>query len=420
MVINVKLLIMNKGSDNMPFLDVQFKPFIEQAINDLHFKKATKIQEKIIPLMLERKSVIGQAVTGSGKTHAFLLPIFERMEEGKKNAQVVITSPTRELAKQLYDVAVHINQFKPDPFSIKLYVGGRDREKELKWLEKRQPDIVIGTPGRVWDLVIKERKLFVHECRTLIIDEADMTFDSGFIEPLDQVAALMPKDLQMCVFSATIPEKLKPFLKKYLENPEIIDVTEGAPTPALLTHYLMKSKYRDKNRLLLKIMGAINPYLAIIFTNTKAEAKEIADFLRSEGMDIGEVHGDLTSRERARMMREIRDLRYTYIVATDIAARGIDIPGVSHIINFTLPKDHEFYIHRAGRTSRQNTGGMVISLYDFDDEDYLDRLEKKGVRFSYIEVRNNEFVNATPRNRRKNFVKRMKTKKNDKKRKQNR
>lgn len=397
----------SKGCDSMAFLDYTFKDYIEQAIQDLQFKEATAIQKAVIPLILKGKSVIGQAVTGSGKTHAFLLPVFERMEEDKRYPQVVITSPTRELAKQLYEMAQHINSFKANPFSIRLYVGGRDREKELDWLEKHQPDIVIGTPGRIWDLVIKERKLFVHECRTLIIDEADMTFDTGFIVALDQVAALMPKNLQMCVFSATIPEKLRPFLRKYMEHPELIDLTKGQPTPARLTHYLINTKYRDKQRILLKIMGAINPFLAIIFANTKQEVKDIASFLRSEGMEVGEIHGDLSSRERARMMRAIRDLRYTYIVATDIAARGIDLPGVTHIINYSLPKDHEFYIHRAGRTARQEADGVVISLYDFDDETYLDKLEAKGIRFSYIEIRNNEIVKTTPRKRRERFVRRL-------------
>jgi ATP-dependent RNA helicase CshB len=393
----------------LTFKDYDFKPFIHKAIEDLNFIQPTKIQEAIIPLILAGKSVVGQAVTGSGKTHSFMLPIFEMMKDSEKMAQVVITSPTRELAKQLYDVATHINRFRPDPFSIKFYVGGRDREKELAWLENNQPDIVIGTPGRVWDLAIKERKLKIHGVKQLIIDEADMTLDSGFLEEVDNLAGVMPEELQMCVFSATIPSKLQPFLKKYLSNPEIVDLTKGEPTPARLTHYLLRTKHRSKEQLLLKIIGALNPYLAIIFTNTKKDAIEVANFLRNENLQVGEIHGDLTSRERARMMRDIRDLRYTYIVATDIAARGIDISGVSHIINFSLPTDYEFYIHRSGRTSRQNTTGMVISLYEREDNEYLNNLEAKQITFSYVDVKNNEIVEAKERNYRRKFVETVKT-----------
>lgn len=396
----------------MTFAEFKFKDYINQAIKALNFNTPTKIQQEIIPLMLQGKSVVGQAVTGSGKSHAFILPIFERMNESTGKAQVIITSPTRELAKQLYDMVQQVNECRPEPYKVKLYVGGRDREKELTWLLRQQPDIVIGTPGRIWDLAIKERKLLIHEAKILVIDEADMTFDAGFLEQVDQIAGTMPKDLQMAVFSATIPEKLTPFLKKYLENPIIIDLTKHQPTPNRLTHYLLKAKHRDKNLLLLKIMEAINPYLAIIFTNTKQEAIQVAEFLRSKDRSVGEIHGDLSSRERARMMREIRDLRYTYVVATDIAARGIDLEGVSHVINYSLPQDYEFYIHRSGRTSRQNLDGLVISLYEFEDEAYLKKLEAKQIKFKYIEIKNREIVEAKPRNYRQKFVTEMKGKNN--------
>lgn len=399
----------------MNFSTYQFNTYIQKAIDDLGFQEPTKIQKEIIPLILAGKNVIGQSETGSGKTHAFVLPIFQKLTERSNMAQVIITSPTRELAKQLYDVATHINSFKDEPFSIKLYVGGRDRDKELRWLEKNQPDIVIGTPGRVNDLAIKERKLLIHQTKFFVVDEADMTLDSGFLTEIDQIAGTMPKELQMCVFSATIPEKLQPFLKKYLENPVVVNLTKETPTPARLTHYLYKTKHRDKQTILLKIMETLNPYLAIIFANTRKEVAEVAEFLRSQNLKVGEIHGDLTSRERARMMRDIRDLKYTYIVATDIAARGIDIEGVSHIINYSLPTDYEFYIHRSGRTSRANTTGMVISLYEIEDDEYLKKLEAKQVRFSYIEIKNNEIVEAKERNYRQKFVKDIKANKVDKK-----
>ena len=252
----------------MTFDKFKFKPFIKQALEYLEFTTPKPIQEEVIPYILERKSLVGQSETGSGKTHAFLLPIFQNIEPLGK-VQVVITSPTRELAKQIYDMALDIAQFNEEQFKIRLYVGGTDREKELKWLENNQPDMVIGTPGRIWDLAIKEKKLLIYQTKYLIVDEADMTLETGFIIQLDNIAGMMPKDLTICVFSATIPKGLQPFLNKYLENPLFINLSKENITPINLMHYLIKSQGKDKFKLLLRLMKNINPYLAIIFSNTK-------------------------------------------------------------------------------------------------------------------------------------------------------
>ncbi len=393
----------------MSFEKFYFKSFINKALDNLGFTNPKPIQEEIIPIILDKKNVIGQSETGSGKTHAFLLPIFQLIEPVGK-LQAVISSPTRELAKQIYDMATDIAKFSEKPFKIKLYVGGTDREKELAWLENNQPDIVIGTPGRLRDFAIKERKLLIHETKFFIVDEADMTLDSGFLQDIDNIAGTMPENLVMCVFSATIPSGLKPFLNKYMEHPVYINLAKENRTPVNLKHYLLKTKGKDKKKLLLELMNILNPYLAIIFGNTKVEVAEIAEFLMEKGYKVGQIHGDLSSRERARMMREIRDLRYTYVVATDIAARGIDIEGVSHIINYSLPLDEEFYIHRCGRTSRNNLSGMVYSFYDFNDDVYLNKLESKQIKFEQVELKNGELIKATPRNKRKQFIERVKSK----------
>lgn len=395
----------------MSFEKFHFKPFIYQALENLQFYEPKPIQEEVIPLILKNKSLVGQSETGSGKTHAFLLPIFQNIEPLGK-VQVVITSPTRELAKQIYDFAQDIAKYSDKQYKIKLYVGGTDREKELMWLESNQPDIVIGTPGRIWDVAIKEKKLLIYQTKYFIIDEADMALESGFLLEIDNIAGMMPKDLVMCVFSATIPEGLKPFLNKYLGNPLYINLVTENVTPKKITHYLIKTKGRDKYQLLLSLMKIINPYLAIIFSNTKKEVTELVEFLLSNNYKVGQIHGDLPSRERAKMMRDIRNLRYTYIVATDIAARGIDIEGVSHIINFSLPQDEEFYIHRSGRTSRNDTSGVVYSFYDFNDDTYLRKLEEKKIDFNNIDIKNGKIVSTTSRNRRKVFIKKAIEKQN--------
>jgi len=392
----------------MDFKQYQFKSFIYEALEELKFTEPTPIQKEIIPLIMSHKNVIGQSETGSGKTHAFLLPIFNQIEPALNQVQVIITSPTRELAKQLYDNVMQINSHSKVPFKVRLYVGGRDRDKELEWLEHNQPDIVIGTPGRIWDLAIKEKKLLIYLSKIFVIDEADMTLETGFLEEIDNIAGTMPKNLQMYVFSATIPEQLKQFLRKYMENPEIINLARFNATPSKLKHFLIPTKSREKTTLLLRLMNRLNPYLAIIFANTKKEVSELVQFLRENNFKVGEVHGDLASRERTRMMREIRDLKYTYVVATDIAARGIDIEGVSHIINYSLPDDYEFYIHRAGRTSRANLSGEVYSLYEREDYDYLNRLESKQIHFDYIDVKNDKIIEIKDRNHRKIFLDKVK------------
>jgi|SRR5690554_4016427 len=388
----------------MSFDKFHFKTFINKALKSLNFTIPKPIQEKVIPLILDNKSLVGQSETGSGKTHAFLLPLYNNIEPLGK-VQVVITSPTRELAKQIYDMAINIAKFSEKQYKIKLYVGGTDREKELNWLNKNQPDIVIGTPGRIRDLAVKERKLIIFQTKYFIIDEADMTLESGFLSEIDNIAGIMPKELVMCVFSATIPEGLKPFLNKYLEKPVYINLVKENITPKNLTHYLIKTKGRDKFKLLLDLMNNLNPYLAIIFSNTKKEVSDIVKFLRGNNFIVGQIHGGLPPRDRARMMRDIRDLRYTYIVATDIVARGIDLEGVSHIINFSLPQDEEFYIHRSGRASRNNLSGIVYSFYDFNDDTYLKKLDNKKIAFYNIDINKQKIVKATKRHRRKEFIK---------------
>lgn len=377
----------------------RFDTFIDQAIQELKFHKPTKIQEKMIPLILKGESAIGQSQTGTGKTHAYLLPILQRVNPLDEHVQAVIFTPTRELASQIYHEALKIIKNLPEgTIVIRNYTGGTDKQRTIEKL-KRQPHIVIGTPGRIHDLV-REQALFVHKASILVIDEADLTFDMGFIQDVDQVAGRMPNDLEMYVFSATIPEKLKPFLKKYMENPVFEQVDPNLPTATNLQHILVPLRGRDKIDLLSLMLRTFNPFLAIVFANTKQMADNVADQLIEKGLKVGRIHGDLNPRERKRMMKQVRDLEFQYIVATDLAARGIDIPGVSHIIHYELPRDLDFYIHRSGRTARAGNEGISITIYESSDEDAINRLEKLGIEFEYRDIQNGEWVEAADRKRR--------------------
>lgn len=383
------------------FAIYNFKPFILNAIEKRGFHEPTEIQEKLIPIVLKGESAIGQSQTGTGKTHSYILPIIERIEPSRQEVQAVITAPTRELANQIYQEILKVTELasKEDEIITRCYIGGTDKQRTIEKL-KTQPHIVVGTPGRIYDLV-NELALFVHKTSTLVVDEADLMLDMGFIEDIDKIASRMPEQLQMLVFSATIPERLKPFLKKYLENPKYIHIEPKQLTAEKIAHYLMPSRHRNKKEIVFEILTSINPYLAIVFTNTKKMADEVADNLIQKGLKVGRIHGDLSPRERKKIMKQIKDLEFQYIVATDLAARGIDIEGISHVINYELPTDLDFYVHRVGRTARAGVSGIALTIYDTSDEDALNRLENLGVEFKNVDIQDREIVEIGDRNRRK-------------------
>lgn len=384
---------------NHQFKKFGFQPFINKAIEELGFYKPTEIQEKMIPLILKGVSAVGQSQTGTGKTHSYLLPILEKIDPEKQEVQAVITAPTRELANQIHQAVLSITKISDQNITARCLIGGTDKQRDIEKL-KKQPHLVVGTPGRIRDL-IKEQALFVHKADILVVDEADLMLDMGFIVEVDQIASRMGKDLQMLVFSATIPEKLKPFIKKYMENPEYVHVQPKKVSAEKIEHILVPLKSREKIDLLNQLLIAFNPYLALVFTNTKQMADDVADALEKKGLKTGRIHGNLTPRERKKMMKQIRNLEFQYIVATDLAARGIDIEGVSHVINYELPQDLDFYIHRSGRTGRAGFSGICATIYSPSDEDRLNRLEKMGIQFLHRDIQNGDIVEIPDRNRRK-------------------
>ncbi|MGB2992873.1 MAG: DEAD/DEAH box helicase [Paenisporosarcina sp.] len=380
------------------YTDYDFQPFLQDAISKLGFTEPTPIQKEIIPLILKGKSAIGQAHTGTGKTHSFLIPIVERIQSNKTELQAIITSPTRELASQIFEELSKLTE--GTEIQSKLFIGGTDKQRSIDKL-KTQPHIVVGTPGRIRDLV-KENALLVHTAPILVVDEADLAFDLGFIEDIDTFAGKMPATLEMYVFSATIPERLQPFLKKYMEAPAHIHIGDKRPAAEGIEFNLVPVRSKSKKKRLVEVMEGINPYLAIIFTNTRKNADDVANYLAEAGYRVGRIHGDLAPRERTRMMRQVRELEYQYIVATDLAARGIDIQGVSHVINFELPEDLEFFIHRVGRTARAGLKGTAITLYEPTDEDAIIRIEKMGIPFVHVDIKDGEWSELKERHERKN------------------
>lgn len=382
------------------FAEFGLKPYLIEAVDELGFTEPTAVQSKLIPVVRAGKSVVGQSQTGSGKTHAFLLPIFDGLDTDSHEVQVVITTPSRELAYQIYGDAKQLAKHSPEPLKLGNYVGGTDKQRQIEKLEREQPQVVIGTPGRIRDL-IKNGALDVHTATQFVVDEADMTLDLGFLADVDQIAARMPEHLQMMVFSATIPTKLRPFLRKYMENPVVEEIPVKSVISPTIDNWLLATKGHSKNELIYQLLTMGEPYLALVFANTKQRVVEIADYLKAQGLKVAVIHGDVPARQRKRVMRDVQNLDYQFVVATDLAARGIDIDGVSHVINDGIPEDLDYFIHRVGRTGRKGLPGTAITFYSPDEEEQIQALEDMGITFKPKEIKNGEIVDSFDRNRRK-------------------
>jgi len=258
---------------------------------------------------------------------------------------------------------------------------------------------VIGTPGRILDL-IRSQALNIHTAQQLVVDEADMTLDLGFLNVVDQIAGRMTADLQMLVFSATMPQKLTPFLKKYMNNPVMEEIPVESVISPTIDNWLVSTKSHDKNSIIYRLLTIGEPYLVLIFANTKERVQEITRYLKGQGLTVAMIHGDIKPRERKRVMRDVQNLKYQFVVATDLASRGIDIEGVSHVINDDIPNDLEFFIHRVGRTGRNGMPGTAITLYSPGEEDKVSAVEAMGIKFKPKAIRDGEIVDSYDRNRR--------------------
>ena len=380
---------------------IEFKKnYINQALKGIDFKELTDVQKKVIPVIQNKRDIIVEANTGTGKTHAFLLPILENIDSTKNEIQALILAPTRELAKQIHQFASEIVSYSEDKINIELYIGGSDKQNIINKLSSGMPHIAIGTPGRINDLAIKENVLKIYTTKYCVIDEADMTLDKNFMDEVSGILSAIPKESVNSVFSATIPQSLNPFLKQYLKNPQKINVHPEDISNLNIKHLFIKTREQNRFNTLKKLVSAINPYLCVIFCNTKESSEAVCDWMKENNKNVTLIHGGIDYRKRKQLVKRINKLEFQYIVATDIFSRGIDIIGVSHIINYELPKNIEFYIHRTGRTGRIDFDGTAISMYEFNDNVYIDKLESKGIKSTYVEIINQEIKEARVRSAR--------------------
>ena len=377
------------------FEDFNLKDTTMAFIEKNHFTQPTPIQEQVIPSALRGKDVIGLSSTGSGKTHAYLIPIMEKVDPNSDEAQFVITAPTRELATQIFEMAKVMTEILPE-LRVRLYVGGRERSKDIEQLEKSQPHIVIGTPGRIKDLFLNGGALRIDKASMLVVDEADMTLEYGFLDEIDAFAGRLGENLQMLAFSATMPEQLKPFINKYMHHPITYQIGEKVRFNPDIKHVLVPCYHHSYAETILSILPGFQPYVCLIFANTRQEASEIAEELRKNKVSVSEIHGDLTSRKRKQAMKSIANAEHTYVVATDLAARGIDIGEVTHVISCGFPEDLEYYIHRAGRTGRAGSTGTCYALYQESDDQAIRSLQKRGIKFDHARHRSTGWQTLHP------------------------
>jgi len=376
----------------MKFTDFGFKKFINDELEKREFYFPTPVQEETIPLLKKHQNVIVKAHTGTGKTLAFLLPILNNLNyQAKDHIQCLIIVPTRELAHQIFDEVNSFKEFNKD-LTAGLYIGGDDVEKTKDTLKHKQPIIAIGTPAKVRELY-ELNLLRVTTADWMVVDEFDMIFDLGFFDDLDFIMSKMKKDAVYSLFSATLNNSLKPFLKKYIPHGILVDKSQKQPTNSNIRHVIIDTKNKDNKFVLQTLLKTINPYVALIFVNSKDEVPEVVSWLHEMKIsNVGELHGGLQPRTRATMLKKIKNNEFNYIVATDVAARGIDIEGLSDVISIDLPKDLSYYVHRSGRTGRKDFNGSSYVLYNVKNQDKINALKDKGVEFEIVKLVGNELV----------------------------
>ncbi len=343
-----------------------------KAVLKMGFEEATPIQSETIPLSLENKDLIGQAQTGTGKTAAFGIPLVEKVDLGLEAIQGIVIAPTRELAiqvsEELYKIGagrrVHV---------LPIY-GGQDISRQIRSL-KKGPHIIVGTPGRVLDH-IKRKTLHLDHVHTVVLDEADEMLNMGFIEDIEAILAEIPADHQTMLFSATMPGPIQRIAERFMKNPQIVRVKTKEMTVPLIDQYYLEVQEKNKFDVLTRLLDIQSPELAIIFGRTKRRVDELSDALNLRGYTAEGIHGDLSQAKRLSVLRKFKEGSIDILVATDVAARGLDISGVTHVYNFDIPQDPESYVHRIGRTGRAGKAGMAMTFITPREKSYLAVVER--------------------------------------------
>jgi len=359
----------------MTFADLGLSDELLRAVTDSGYDEPTPIQRAAIPSVLMGRDLIGIAQTGTGKTAGFVLPMIDILHQGRSRARMprsLILEPTRELAMQ---VAENFEKYgKYHPLSMALLMGGVQMGDQVKALEKGV-DVLIATPGRLMDL-FGRGKIMLTDCKLLVIDEADRMLDMGFIPDIEEICAKLPKSRQTLLFSATMPPPIQKLSQKFLNEPKTVEVARPATANVNIEQRLVEVRPDKKKDALRDILRHEEFKNAIVFANRKTTVRELASSLKRSGFAAGQIQGDMDQADRIAEFDRFKNDEITILVASDVAARGLDVKGVSHVINYDVPWQPDDYIHRIGRTGRAGLKGIAITLATREDGEAVSRIEK--------------------------------------------
>ena len=346
-----------------------------RAVADSGYNDPTPIQRQAIPPVLMGRDIIGVAQTGTGKTASFVLPMIDILAGSRSRARMprsLILEPTRELAQQ---VSENFDKYgKYHKLTMALLIGGVSMGDQLAALEKGV-DVLIATPGRLMDL-FGRGKIMLNQCSLLVIDEADRMLDMGFIPDIEEICTKLPTPRQTLLFSATMPGPIKKLADRFMTDPRTIEVARPAESNALIAQFVVETTSRGKRETLRRLLRDPEVKNAIVFCNRKKDVRELADVLKKAGLAAGQIHGDMEQADRIRELDRFKSGEITILVASDVAARGLDVPGVSHVINYDVPHHAEDYVHRIGRTGRAGRTGVAYTLFTPDEAENLREVEK--------------------------------------------
>ncbi|MEW4413639.1 DEAD/DEAH box helicase [Clostridium sp. AN503] len=345
--------------ETMKFEELQLDDRIMRAVTDMGFEEASPIQAKAIPVQMEGLDIIGQAQTGTGKTAAFGIPLLQKIDPKNKKLQAIALCPTRELAIQVADEIRNLAKYMHGVKILPIY-GGQDIARQIRGL-KDGTQIIIGTPGRVMDHMRRKTVKF-DQVHTVIMDEADEMLNMGFLEDMETILSQLPEERQTIMFSATMPDAIQKIAKTFQKDPQVVRVVKKELTVPKVTQYYYEVKPKTKVEVMCRLLDMYAPKLSVAFCNTKRQVDELVTELQGRGYFAEGLHGDLKQIQRDRVMNSFRNGRTEILVATDVAARGIDVDDVEAVFNYDIPQDDEYYVHRIGRTGRAGREGIAFSF----------------------------------------------------------
>lgn len=356
----------------MTFDDLDLDERILRAVSEQGFTNPTPIQAEAIPHLMQKRDIIGGARTGSGKTAAFGLPLLHHLRDGGKSPRALILAPTRELARQVSEALSIFSKYLP--LEILTIYGGVGYKDQLRAL-KRGVSVVVGTPGRVIDH-IERGSLSLDSIELFVLDEADEMLQMGFIEDIERVLQVMPEGRQVALFSATMPAPIKRVAQKYLHDPVHVQVESKGLNASHITQYWMECEFRQKDETLSRILKTEDRDATLVFARTRASCADVSEKLSSKGFSVDALHGDMSQSARESVLARFRSGRVRVVVATDVAARGLDVNNITHVINYDMPENSETYVHRVGRTARAGREGESITFVTRREKGRLSRLQK--------------------------------------------